>query len=414
MMAESKSMSEEALVKVDGVSKKFCRSLKRSLWYGVQSITDELLFRTQGHSRNSHLRTGEFWALKNINFELHRGECLGLIGRNGAGKSTLLKILNGLIKPDQGKVTVRGRIGALIELGAGFNPVLTGLENIYINAAVLGISKSEITKKLDDIIEFSELRDFVNTPVRNYSSGMKVRLGFAIAAQMEPDILIIDEVLAVGDVGFKAKCFNALSTISKNTAMIFVSHQMPQVARIATKLLLLDNGEAEYYGPEVARGINSYYAQFKEENFVITGSGEAELLDIEFSSKNSRRVESINYLDDLTIRMNLRVDKSIRHPAVYVTFLNQTLQSEMNVNSRIDNFIIDNKTGTIRLRLHIPKVNLNPGIHFVSIGIHQSRPFKVLKQYYAYKKLLVKGDFVSVAPVQVKGEWSADRENIGQ
>lgn len=401
-------MSEETLIKVEGISKKFCRSLKRSLWYGLQSIANELIFKTPGISGNEHLRPSEFWALKNINFELHRGECLGLIGRNGAGKSTLLKILNGLIKPDQGKVTIRGRVGALIELGAGFNPVLTGLENIYINAAVLGIPKSEISKKLDDIIEFSEIGDFINTPVRNYSSGMKVRLGFAIAAQLEPDILIIDEVLAVGDVGFRAKCFNTISKISQKTAMIFVSHHMPQVARVSTKLMVLNHGESEYYGPEVSSGINKYYTQFKEENCVVTGSGEAELLELELNSNSQSQVESISYLDDLTIRMKLKVDKAIRYPVVYVTFLNQSLQSEININSKIDNFIIDNSAGNIHLRLKIPEVNLNPGIHFVSVGVHQSKPFKILKQYYAYKKLVVNGDFISIAPVQLKGEWIAD------
>ena len=299
--------------------------------------------------------------------------------------------------------------GALIELGAGFNPVLTGLENIYINAAVLGIPKSEVVNKLDDIIEFSEIGDFINTPVRNYSSGMKVRLGFAIAAQMEPDILLIDEVLAVGDVGFRAKCFNAISKISKKTAMVFVSHHMPQVARVSTKLLVLDHSDTAFYGPEVSVGINKYYSLFREENCVITGSGEAELLDLEFSSKDQCPVEAINYLDDLKIRMKLKVDKAIRYPVVYVTFLNQSMQSEININSKIDHFVIENRNGIVDLSLNITEVNLNPGVHFVSVGVHQSTPFKIIKQYYAYKKLVVRGDFVSIAPVQVKGEWIANR-----
>ena len=192
-------MKNDVLVKVEGVSKKFCRNLKRSLWYGVKDISSELF----GSTKNSQLRPKEFWAVDDVSFELKRGECLGLIGHNGAGKSTLLKMLNGLIKPDKGKITMKGRIGALIELGAGFNPILTGRENIYNNGAVLGFSKKEIDAKFDAIIEFAEIDDFIDTPVQNYSSGMKVRLGFAVAAQMEPDVLIIDEVLAVGDVGFR-------------------------------------------------------------------------------------------------------------------------------------------------------------------------------------------------------------------
>jgi lipopolysaccharide transport system ATP-binding protein len=195
-------MKDEVLVKVEGVSKKFCRDLKRSLWYGVKDISSELF----GAKKNGQLRPKEFWAVDDVSFELRRGECLGLIGHNGAGKSTLLKMLNGLIKPDKGTITMHGRIGALIELGSGFNPILTGRENIYNNGSVLGFSRKEIDAKFDSIVEFAELSEFIDTPVQNYSSGMKVRLGFAVAAQMEPDVLLIDEVLAVGDIGFSFKC----------------------------------------------------------------------------------------------------------------------------------------------------------------------------------------------------------------
>ena len=164
----------QVLVKVEGLSKKFCKDLKTSLWYGVKDLFSGIT----GRHNDGGLRPKEFWAVKDISFELRRGECLGLIGHNGAGKSTLLKILNGLINPDEGKVTIRGRVGALIELGAGFNPILSGRENIYNNGAVLGFTKTEIDQRLEEIIEFAELREFIDMPVQNYSSGMKVRLGF--------------------------------------------------------------------------------------------------------------------------------------------------------------------------------------------------------------------------------------------
>lgn len=165
-------MSDDVLVRVDGVSKKFCKSLKRSLIYGAKDVWTEL----SGGGKHDELREGEFWAVKDISFELKRGECLGLIGHNGAGKSTLLKMLNGLIKPDQGCIEMRGRIGALIELGAGFNPILTGRENIYNKGAVLGFTKKEIDAKYDAIVDFAEIEEFIDMPVQNYSSGMKVRL----------------------------------------------------------------------------------------------------------------------------------------------------------------------------------------------------------------------------------------------
>ena len=172
--------TDDVLVKVEGLSKKFCIDLKTSLWYGVKDLVTGI----RGNKHERELRPKEFWAVKDISFQLKRGECLGLIGHNGAGKSTLLKILNGLINPDAGKVTIRGRVGALIELGAGFNPILSGRENIYNNGAVLGFTKKEIDAKLQTIIDFSELEEFIDMPVQNYSSGMKVRLGFAVAAQM--------------------------------------------------------------------------------------------------------------------------------------------------------------------------------------------------------------------------------------
>ena len=237
--AKSTQQEDEVLVRVNGVSKKFARNLKSSLRYGVQDIAREVL----GKPRKTNLRKSEFWAVKDVSFELKRGECLGLIGHNGAGKSTLLKILNGLIKPDEGRIEMHGRVAALIELGAGFNPLLSGRENIYNNASVLGFSKAEVDAKLQDIIDFAEIAEAIDAPVQSYSSGMKVRLGFAVAAQMEPDILIVDEVLAVGDMSFKLKCLNTIDSMLKKSAVIFVSHSLPMVSRVCTKGILLENGK---------------------------------------------------------------------------------------------------------------------------------------------------------------------------
>ena len=237
----------ENLITVDGLSKKFCRSLKRSLWYGVQDLSSEFFGRSS--SRGNALRYDEFWASNDISFELRRGECLGLVGRNGAGKTTLLRMLNGLIKPDRGRIELRGRVGALIALGAGFNPILTGRENIYINASILGISKSEIDQSIDGIVEFAELNEFIDAPVQSYSSGMQVRLGFSIATTLKPDVLLLDEVLAVGDTAFRAKCFERIGKIISGTGVIFVSHDENQIARICDRVLVLERGSVKYLGP---------------------------------------------------------------------------------------------------------------------------------------------------------------------
>ena len=258
-------MNEQVLVSAENISKKFCHSLKRSLWYGVKDISSEFITKA---SCNHKLRQDEFWAVKDVSFTLKRGECLGLIGTNGSGKSTILKMLNGLIKPDHGQISIRGKVGALIELGAGFNQILTGLENIYINATVLGLSKKEIDEKIDSIIEFSGLREFIDMPVQNYSTGMKVRLGFAIAAQLEPDVLLVDEVLAVGDVSFQRKCLDKIyEYISNGGSVILISHDMNMIQSIATKSLFINNSEAEEF-EDVNHSIGVYLEKCRSMNSV--------------------------------------------------------------------------------------------------------------------------------------------------
>lgn len=254
------AMTDEVLIQVDHVSKKFCQRFRKSLYYGMQDLALELIGSKEEHK----LRSGEFWSVSDVSFNLKRGECLGLIGPNGSGKSTLLKMINGLIKPDRGRIEVRGRVGALIELGAGFNPILTGRENIYANGTILGLTIAEIDSKLDAIIEFAEIEEFIDTPIQNYSSGMKVRLGFAVAAHMEPDVLIIDEVLAVGDVGFRAKCFNAIYQMIKKAAVVMVTHQLPQVSRVCSDIIVLNQGKCEFQGKDVAKGIDIFTLILKE------------------------------------------------------------------------------------------------------------------------------------------------------
>jgi lipopolysaccharide transport system ATP-binding protein len=246
--------SDDVLIRVEGVSKRFCRDLKRSLWYGIEDTVADCVGLKGG---NPKLRRDEFWAVNDVSFELRRGECLGLIGHNGAGKTTLLKMLNGLIKPDKGSISMRGRVGGLIALGAGFNPILTGRENIYINGSVLGLTKKEIDAKIGEIIDFAEIGEFIDAPVQSYSSGMAVRLGFAVATAMEPDILLLDEVLAVGDAAFRAKCYERIGRLMKSIAVIFVSHAPSQISRICNSTLLMRAGKPSALLP-VAEGLNQY------------------------------------------------------------------------------------------------------------------------------------------------------------
>lgn len=238
-------MAQDALIKAEHVSKKFCRSLKRSLWYGVKDMAREVV---GGPDRHDELRQHEFWAVNDVSLEVRRGECLGLLGRNGAGKTTLLKILNGLIKPDRGSVEIHGRIGALIALGAGFNPLLSGRENIYINGAVLGLQKHEVAAKFDEIVEFADIGDFLDAPLQSYSSGMAVRLGFAVATALQPDVLLVDEVLAVGDTGFRVRCYNRIRDLLPRTAVILVSHSMYDIGRTCDRVVVMNSGAAAFQG----------------------------------------------------------------------------------------------------------------------------------------------------------------------
>nr|WP_319397858.1 ABC transporter ATP-binding protein [uncultured Carboxylicivirga sp.] len=358
----------EILVKVENVSKKFCRDLKKSLWYGVKDMGTALFTNKTNHS---DLRPSEFWAVKDVSFELRRGECLGLIGHNGAGKSTLLKILNGLIRPDEGKITMHGRIGALIELGAGFNPILTGRENIYNNGAVLGFSKKEIEDKFDQIVEFSEIGDFIDTPVQNYSSGMKVRLGFAVAAQMEPDILIIDEVLAVGDIGFRIKCLNKIGELLERCSVIFVSHSMPQIARICSSCILLKNGQINLHTEDIGTAISHYYNSFKSEEKRAIGTGGITI--------NSLKVKIDHNWCDLTEQflpshgpiqflLNLSINANINNIKIKLFFINSEMRTVLDIASELNSkpFSTD-ENSIIEKEIHIDKLPLNSGKYGISL-----------------------------------------------
>jgi ABC-type polysaccharide/polyol phosphate transport system ATPase subunit len=250
--------SDEILVTVKGVSKKYCRELRRSLRYGLQDVASEMFLR---HKPTHELRRKEFWALQDVNFELKRGESFGIIGVNGSGKTTLLKIMQGLLKPTTGTVTMRGRVGALITLGQGFQPVLSGRENIFINAAILGISKAEVLDRMDDILAFADLGEFIDAPVKTYSSGMKGRLGFSIATNLiSPDVLLLDEVLATGDWKFKERCFQRMEEIvSSGATIVFVSHLVPKVERLCNRAMLLHKGVVKAIGPS-SDVCETYYA----------------------------------------------------------------------------------------------------------------------------------------------------------
>jgi lipopolysaccharide transport system ATP-binding protein len=401
-------MNDEVLIRAENVAKKYCRDLKQSLWYGLQDITSEVTGRKYEHE----LRPNEFWSVNDVSFELKRGECLGLIGPNGAGKSTLLKMLNGLLKPDRGRIEMRGRIGALIELSAGFNSILTGRENIYARGTILGFSKAEIDEKIDSIIEFSELKEFIDTPVINYSSGMRVRLGFAIAAQMEPDILLLDEVLAVGDIGFRAKCFNTIYEKMQKAAVILVSHNMPQISRVCSDIVVMEHGVCVFQGKDVSKGIDRFYSNFTGENSLIIGGDKAVIHKIEIESNGKQNVDEIQYLDEISVYLEMTVNSEIKHPSVDITFINQELQAVAMCNSMFNGVTMKNTGERLRVTVNVGKVNFNPGIYSLSLSIYAENDVasnvsfgEILCKHHNCNTFRVKGNFFGWAPVQIVGDW---------
>jgi len=392
--------NNEILVEVEHISKKFCKDLKHSLWYGVHDLRSELLGRNKNRCE---LRKDEFWAVKGVSFELKRGECLGLIGPNGAGKSTLLKMINGLIKPDIGKITVRGQVGALIELGAGFNPILTGRENVYVNASILGLSKRETDKKFNDIVDFAEIGDFIDTPVQNYSSGMKVRLGFAVAAQLDPDVLLLDEILAVGDAGFRAKCYDAIYSILRNAAVIFVSHNMAHINRMCKSVLLLERGVARSFS-KPGDGVVAYFdASDRSRNAVGTqySNGQATIEDLQV--KGLTGIDDIYFGQPFEISFNLWLSPEIKSISINLNILSRDQTPVAFTRSKKGCIVNNGKRQFVRFVT--PRLTLSPEIYSLGITIFDSEKLDQILWYHNVLSFKVHGETYFGAPVTLIGNW---------
>jgi lipopolysaccharide transport system ATP-binding protein len=360
-------MGNDVILRVEGLSKKFCLNLRRSMYYGSIDVFKSMLGLAP---QNNSLRPGEFWAVDNVSLELKRGFTLGILGVNGSGKSTLLRLLNGIYQPDKGRIEVRGRTGALIALGAGFHPLMTGRENIFLNGVILGMSKKEIDRKFEEIVDFAEVGEFLDAPVKTYSSGMTVRLGFAIAIQADPDLLLVDEVLSVGDVNFQKKCFDKiLDMVRDGTSIIFVSHAISAIERLCTQCLLMKNGRTLFYG-NAREAVQKYFDDIHTDNLLkssqsqVIGIGDVVFSNVlvyqEGGDKNNPNIEfgkniiiefDYNFLKKESIKNQLRV--TIR------TFEGRDIQKFIFQESTfLDNVIYPNEKiipfkqkGTVKIKI---------------------------------------------------------------
>ena len=263
MMASKK---EEPIIEVKHLSKQYNIGMDTTYKTLSESFTSAVRHPLKT-LKDCRRQNDTFWALKDVNFEVERGEVLGIIGRNGAGKSTLLKILSRITSPTEGEVIMRGRVGSLLEVGTGFHPELSGRENIYFNGSILGMKKREIDEKFDEIVKFSGVEKFLDTPVKRYSSGMQVRLAFSVAANLDPEILVVDEVLAVGDSAFQKKCLGKMKAVSESgRTVIFVSHNMNAIENLCTRAILLNNGEFVCDGYDTRDIISRYFNSHDQSN----------------------------------------------------------------------------------------------------------------------------------------------------
>lgn len=369
----------ETLVEINGVSKKFSKSLKDARKYGLKKlIAGAFGVRDEWNK----LRPGQFWAVDEVSFSVEKGETLGIIGRNGAGKSTILKMINGLYLPDRGEIKVRGSVGALIELGAGFHPLLTGRENIYIKGAILGKRKREVDELFDEIVDFADLGDFIDSPVGTYSSGMYVRLGFAVAIYNDPDIMLVDEILAVGDYKFKQKCFGKINELKRKMSFVFVSHSMLDITRFCDRVAVLDRGKLVYLGNPVD-GVRFYLDEVENRDIKEKGSLTNDGLVLrsyfgELFSNNNRitnvhhrwvnndgqPVQSLQHNDPLILEFSFQLLYKPHNIIVGIPIWDEQGVYITSINSDVgENKIPICRDGVVKGRMIVDQIVFNPGMY---------------------------------------------------
>ena len=374
----------KVVIKAEHISKQYrlglvgtgtVRDDMKRWWYNLRGKEDPFLKIGEANDRSSKGESDYVWSLRDINFEINQGDSVGIIGRNGAGKSTLLKILSQVTQPTTGKIYTKGRIASLLEVGTGFHPEMTGRENIYLNGAILGMRKHEITRKFDEIVAFSGVERYIDTPVKRYSSGMYVRLAFAVAAHLESEILIVDEVLAVGDAEFQKKCLGKMNDVSKGEGrtVLFVSHSMASVKKLCNKGIVLHHGETVFNG-NVESAINYY-----ENNLIATDRN----LSIEYSDSPSlpMQIKSVNLLnsklnklftteDELVFEFEFLTRENVE--GAYITIDLKDSNDELvywsgdYTSDRFKNKVI----GHSKLLCKLPKGLLTSGIYNVTFAVY--------------------------------------------
>ncbi len=355
--------------------------------------------RSSGRSEQDHL-----WALKDVSFDVSEGEVVGVIGRNGAGKSTLLKILTRITPPTEGRVRLRGRAASLLEVGTGFHPELTGRENIYMNGAILGMTRKEIRRKFDEIVAFAEVEKFLDTPVKRYSSGMYVRLAFAVAAHLEPEILLVDEVLAVGDAAFQKKCLGKIAEVATGgRTVLFVSHNMAAVQQLASRSILLADGEL-IADAESSEAVATYLSDGNQRSTATNLKTKDDQFRIE-SIRFDESVQELGFNKPLRFDLSLSLDRSYETANIGLGIYNSLGACLVTSRSLVDGL----EAGEAKLSIRILDHHLPPGDYSLSLGIHRGME----SIYFAENVLSFSLSDVGVSDPLIQPYLARKRDRLG-
>jgi lipopolysaccharide transport system ATP-binding protein len=378
-----------AVIKVENISKLYQlgdigsgsigNDLKK-MWASIRGKEDPFAKIAETNDRTAKGSSDYVWALKDVSFEIQQGEVLGVIGRNGAGKSTLLKILSRTTLPTTGEIKIKGRIASLLEVGTGFHPDLSGRDNIFLNGAILGMTKKEIESKFDEIVDFSGVERYIDTPVKRYSSGMYVRLAFAVAAHLDPEILIVDEVLSVGDMEFQKKCLGKMQDVSgQGRTVLFVSHNMPSIKALCTKGLYLENGTVKFAG-SIEQTIGKYFEKAETfnqkgvipETFVRYNTGQAKIKIIQIRNNEDEAISEIFYEDKMKFYLKIEAYEKINDALIDVKVVSNDgiiITHSINLDYKNEPYVLEK--GEHEFEIVLDNL-LQPGSYNINTGVHYS------------------------------------------
>ncbi len=417
-------MNEEPVIHVENISKSYKISHQQQAGYGTLKDDFAALFK-KSFTKNEDDQKETFWALKDISFDVKKGEVFGIVGKNGSGKSTLLKILSRTVDPTEGKIVMHGRVASMLEVGTGFHPELTGRENVFFNGSMLGMGRSEIEQKFDEIVAFSEIEKFLDTPVKFYSSGMYVRLAFAVAAHLEPDVLIIDEVLAVGDASFQKKCMSRISSIARSgRTVLFVSHSMTVVKQLCDRAMFLEKGKAKYIG-ETEFATEQYMARnmpaVAETHFEENPKKAAQIRDIQIQNGEGEKVEALDLDESWQLQLKYTVKEPLEHSVVAVEVLSNEGQAIfMTSDSDYRRSTQTLEPGTYRAVIPFSHFHLVPGVFYIRVSIqapgkqlHDMReniPLKIRQNTKDVRSTYFGGKYMGY--IANKVEWHVTKKEV--